>query len=424
VSHIDKTVTSSVYLGQNGISDTLVIGPTGRIVPTSYGAPGVVSDNGTIVGGTGANGYAPGNGGAGVYVNNATLINNGTITGGATGSTSGTYFHASPGYAVVIGADSTLVIDPGSVINGQVQAKGYNDTLALGGDTGASFSGLGTQFTGFAAVEVEKGANWTLKGADTLDDGASLTVDGRLGVSGSLTVPSPVTVDKGGLLRAGAGATVLMAGLTLNGGSIAEAGNGTLVVGASAAYAQPGALTVQAGYVVSGFGTVGGTAGNMVMDDGTITASGGTLNVALAVTGIGTLALDSGGTVLAHGAVSVADIVFNSSGNETLQFLSTASPTGTVTGFAAGDTIILGLRAKTFNFANDTLSLLGKGGIVLETLTFGSGYSAGDFVLSKVGHVSEITFAPPAHAEAGGLTHIDPLSDTMMHWGMAHNPMA
>jgi hypothetical protein len=249
---------------------------------------------------------------------------------------------------------------------------------------------------------------------------------GRLGVPGQLTDAGTILVGHGGLLRAGGYGAILAGGISLYSGGLAEGATGTFVVGNTLAGAQEGAITVEAGYAISGHGTIGGVAGNTVIDNGTIIASGGgTLNVALAVSGTGTLALDTGTDLIAHGAVSVENIVFNAGSNETLAFLAPQSITGTITGFAAGDTVdIETQKVKAVNYVNGVLFLLGAHNSVLETLNVAGDYTNANFALSTDHHGgTDITFTTQAARVLGGwhaadAGAFDPLPATMHHFGI------
>jgi hypothetical protein len=369
---------------------------------------GTVTNDGTIIGGAG--GYGPyDSGGAGVYLNGGTLLNAGTIAG------------AGGADAVQFGTlAATLVIDPGAVFDGNVAANSAVDDVLVLGCTSAmaatSFSGLGTQFTGFSTVTVGSGANWMLTGANTLGAGTELKICGRLGVTGALMDAGTALVGHDGLLRAGGYGAVLVGGLTLADGSVAEGLTGTLVVGNTLAGAAAGALTVEAGYAISGHGTIGGVPGTSVVDDGTITAAAsgdetGKLNIVTPITGTGTLALDSGQELIAHGSVSVANIVFNTGTSETLYFLAPRDVTSDISGFGAGDTIDLhDQKVRSLSYANGTLTLLGAHGVTLETLSLTGDYTTADFTMATDHHGgTDIGFAanadtvpqttlPPDHA--------------------------
>jgi hypothetical protein len=371
---------------------------------------GTVTNDGTIIGGAGGYGpYDSGHGGVGVYLNGGTLLNAGTIAG------------AGGADAVQFGSlAATLVIDPGAVFDGNVAANSaVDDVLVLGGTSAmaaTSFSGLGTQFTGFSTVTVGSGANWMLTGANTLGAGTELKICGRLGVTGALMDAGTALVGHDGLLRAGGYGAVLVGGLTLADGSVAEGATGTLVVGNTLAGAAAGALTVEAGYAISGHGTIGGVPGTSVVDDGTITAAAsgdetGKLNIVTPITGTGTLALDSGQELIAHGSVSVANIVFNTGTSETLYFLAPRDVTSDISGFGAGDTIDLhDQKVRSLSYANGTLTLLGAHGVTLETLSLTGDYTTADFTMATDHHGgTDIGFAanadtvpqttlPPDHA--------------------------
>lgn len=250
----------------------LILGATGGYSPGVAGAGadastvlvGDLINDGTIVGGAGGIGLLQcGAGGTGVYLDGGTLTNAGTIAGGVGGiGLSGP--SGAMGDAVVFGsAAASLVIDPGAAFIGQVAADGAaRDTLILSagpaGGTG-SLSGLGTQFTGFAVLDVAASASW--KEADTGRFAGSLTIEGTLSANG-LTLTGSL-LNQGTLAGSGPGGT----GLTFNGVSAANAG---LIVGGSgkrsqiAGSAEGGAGAVIGGGVLSNSGTIMGGAGGFL----------------------------------------------------------------------------------------------------------------------------------------------------------------
>ncbi len=110
----------------------------------------------------------------------STLVNAGTIT--ATGA---------PNIAVTFGApNDLLVIVPGAVFNGGVLGGGTNSTIELASAASiGALSGLGSDFGGFDAIQVDAGASWNLSGSNSIDPGTPITIDagGSLGVIGTLT---------------------------------------------------------------------------------------------------------------------------------------------------------------------------------------------------------------------------------------------
>ncbi len=215
------------------------------------GGPGVVVNNGRIIG-YGVARYLVGSGsmasatvGSGVMLSAGGTVENGFAAGSAPsiqGGVAGVRIAGGPGTvenygtisgatAVVFGAgmafaelltagtitgsggnavsfasgNDTVVVQPGAVFSGSVvaSASGAN-TLVLGLDAAVqSFSGLGSQFQNFASIAAPAGALWDMVGANaatgalavTLGNGSSLTVSGSLLVSSTL---SQLTLGGGG----------------------------------------------------------------------------------------------------------------------------------------------------------------------------------------------------------------------------------
>jgi hypothetical protein len=149
---------------------------------------------------------------------------------------------------------------------------------------------------------------------------------------------------------------------------------------------------------LTGRGTVGPAA--PVVDNGTIVAKGGGLDIGEAVTGAGTLLIDSGATLLAHAKLAV-NTVFASGGNETLALAHGTAATGMIAGFAATDIIDLRhLAATSLSFANGTLSV-GNNGHIVDTLFFAGDYTQADFGLTSDGNNgTDIIFANAAPVAA------------------------
>ncbi len=137
-----------------------------------------------------------------------------------------------------------------------------------------------------------------------------------------------------------------------------------------------------------GHGTISATP---LVVDGRVAAQGGTLNLA-AVSGPGTLALDTGGTAYAHAVCSVAAIDFVAGGNEKLIALPN-DITGTIVGFGKGDTIdIRNSTVTTLSFLAGTLTAL-DGTTVVDKLLFSGVYDTQDFGLKSDGTTGvDITF--------------------------------
>ncbi len=83
---------------------------------------------------------------------NNTVVNYGTISG-----TSGSAIRFRSG-------NDLLVLHPGSVLNGTVNADTGSNTLELTGGGSGSLAGLGTKVIGFSTLQFDTGAAWTVEG--------------------------------------------------------------------------------------------------------------------------------------------------------------------------------------------------------------------------------------------------------------------
>src|SRR6185437_10261537 len=137
-----------------------------------------------------------------------------------------------------------------------------------------------------------------------------------------------------------------------------------------------GALTVDAGAAVSGPGIIGAK----VVDGGTITASGGTLILQDDVAGGGSLVIGAGATLQLFGTSIAPAIAFNGAAG-TLELAADTPPavTGTVSGFAAGDLLLLdAIEADQASLAAGTLTVSNAGATVL-TLNLAGTYAGETF---------------------------------------------
>ncbi len=320
---------------------------------------------------------------------NVSLINEGTVSAGAGGTT-----------AIDMGANAgsnlTLELRAGSVINGNVIAgTGLTDILRLGGSGVDSFNvseiGAAAKYRNFNLFEKTGTGKWTLTGDSTainwniaqgtleIGDGATtgpllgnVTLNGTLAFnqSGTFTMDavagSFIGSGSGSVLQSGSGTTIFTAvtnnysgGTTITGGVLQIGFDGALGTGA---------LTLNGGTLrMIGSGSGGARATTLGTNGGTfdiIGTSFGVLNLsgpgALVKTGAGTLALNgdtthTGGTTISAGTLSVnGTIVGDILNNGTLNF-------GNATAYSYG-----GLITGT---GNVTL-----GGAGLLTLTANSSY--------------------------------------------------
>jgi hypothetical protein len=353
----------SAYYGGNGGAGVVVLDAT-------------LTNSGVIAGGRGAYGERSTYGGAGVLLGGGTLTNAGTITGGAAA------YGGQAGYAVEIEGGATLILDPGSVLNGAVLAASSDTLILAAGSHEGTLSSRSSAFTGFGDVKVAAGASWDLDTTTSLAAHSSLQVLGTLSVGGSLRDRGTATIGAGGVLNPGTSGAVLVDGISMAGGRLTETAHGRLVIGTAFGHATTGTLTIQAGASVIGEGTV--TAPRLSIG-GALTADGGTLTVHADVTGAGNATINAGATLDVFGTLAVAGVDFAGAG-ATLALDKPTDATSTLSGFGAGDTIdLVRLLANQESYSNGTLSLL-EGSSVVATLAFAGNYNSNDFTLTSDGN--------------------------------------
>jgi hypothetical protein len=132
---------------------------------------GVIDNTGTIAGASGTFG------GEGLSVYGGTLINAGTIAGAL--EADGTLANAVTMETYGNPFATTLIVDPGAVFIGDVVAgPTLADVIVFAATaSAATLSGLGTQFTGFSALDFAAGGQWTISGSANAFDGSE-TISG------------------------------------------------------------------------------------------------------------------------------------------------------------------------------------------------------------------------------------------------------
>ena len=227
-----------IYLGSGG---SVTNATSGTITGydngiTVNGAEGTVVNHGTITGADLA-GVAFDQGGTLTNAAGATISGYDGVQMSATGGVGSTLVNAgtitatgAPNVAVTFQApNDLLVIVPGAVFNGGVLGGGTSSTIGLASaaSTGA-LSGLGSDFGGFDAIQVEAGASWNLSGLNSIGPGTPITIEAgaSLGVIGTLTGGARYSLIEASLHIAGA----VSSGDTFSFGDVGIVGPDTLTL--------------------------------------------------------------------------------------------------------------------------------------------------------------------------------------------------
>jgi len=168
----------------NAVSGAIADGVVLEVVGTVDNR-GTITTPGTVgvllsVGGTvsnGKNGLISG-GTVGIFApgRDATVINAGRISG----STFAVQF---------TGSNDRLVVDPGAVFVGKVTGGSSRNILELASAAHrGTITGLGTSFTNFNTIVVDRRAQWEATGTNSLASGTALVVRGKLTDVGALTL--------------------------------------------------------------------------------------------------------------------------------------------------------------------------------------------------------------------------------------------
>ncbi|MDQ2739411.1 MAG: hypothetical protein M3Y35_12535, partial [Actinomycetota bacterium] len=340
-------------------------------------------------------------------------------------------FNATPG-GLYGSASSWQDITTGTIA---AQPPSYGNPVTLAG--GAVYTNV--TGSGFAASVATIGdvLVWgtLVAGSRLAGVTGAFTQTGTLALDGAADLALAGTASVGGLIQIGGGSTLAAAGgvtfsnnsasLVVVGGSfvqfptlLASGGSydtsvitvdsASMVEFGSVGSLTVGALTIDRGLTANLAGSINGN----VVVNGTLIAAG-TLSVgplgstASSVSGTGTLELMFGDTLSVAGPDTAA-ILFSqvSSGNyssttETLT-LGNSMPTATISGFAKGDVITVGLTVTNVTWNGAKLTLL-NGGTTVGSLLLSGTYAANQFQvqLSPNGLSSIITYAATP-STAGG----------------------
>jgi T5SS/PEP-CTERM-associated repeat protein len=289
-------------------------------------------------------------------------------------------------------AQCTLTTNSGEIglfvgSNGHMNVDGaiWNDTQQLY---------VGAHGTGTLTVD----SGGVVNVADSLNVGATIGSSGTVVISGGGTINVAGSANVGGHESIGTGVAALSIGtgssldvqknLTVSRlGSLTMAGGTLTALGTGGGFS----VKVSQGAMVSGAGTINATAG--IADSGVITAAGGTLVLNGAIGGSGTINIAGGSTVSITGATIGRVAQVFAGANATMVLAHGVVDQGVISGFAAGDSILMqGVDHIGWNGSTDVLTLSDAGAVV-DTLHFAGTYATGAFSLTQTGAGALIALA-------------------------------
>jgi hypothetical protein len=214
-------------------------------------------------------------------------------------------------------------------------------------------------------------------------------------------------------------AAVNLAGNTV----LTSDGSGTLEIGTLGG-AAGGAITIDAGAILAGAGSV--NSHGVVKDNGTVTAFGGTL-IAGSVSGGGVLDIGQNAALALAGADS-CPVNFTGAGGE-LILAGEAFPSGLISGFVAGDMIVLaneqiGSVSYAPSANNTGILSLFYGASLLGNLQLSGNFLQGGFSVATSGTSSAIVFTPASGGVSPGTVSPDQYQwsgAASTDWGVAQN---
>jgi autotransporter family porin len=283
----------------------------------------------------------------------------------------------------------TLLISAGATVTAALAQGQSIEGATIGGLTGAALSsatvtGAGSDWAiagglqmggGGGASLLDVASGGTVSAASVLVDTNGASSLGTIVVTGAGSVLSTGTLTLGAgahsaLMKVNSGASVDVSGAVSDNGVLTLAG-GTLTSGT--------AITINEGYGIGGGGVIGGA----IVDLGRIDASSGKLSCLGAVSGNGSFGISAGATLaLASTEAKGVGLDFEKGGG-TLSVVTSADLAGTITGWSAGDYILLQTQdVVSGTYSNGTATLLGSNGVTLGTLHFAGNLSVGNFTLS------------------------------------------
>ena len=315
------------------------------------------------------NGTSPANTTAGLVLEGAGGVGNGTVLDTGSGSALWLYDYQSLNNATI---DLGAATGSASIHIGQSPANTTAATAILG----SGLTILSSGSNGQAALDGSN-ANDAFINEGTITAAAA---SGHFSLSATLTNQGTIQVQNGDALVIGTDTvTNTSTGtITVDATSSLSVNSTLLDQGGTVTVASGGSFVVSSGDALTGYGAITGS----ITANGTVTASGGTLAISGSVNDLsmpptGSLVVDSGATLTVGGSVSAPVVSFATSGtNETFGFGATSNATQ-VQGFALTDTLWLtGVSDSNSDinatYASGTLTITrGVSNTFVESFTLG-----------------------------------------------------
>lgn len=333
-------IAPGAVVGGSGVSTTSahasIVTNLGTVQADGFSTGIAMKGGGSLTNGSASNATASISGRSGVSMKGLGVVTNYGVIASITGGTA----------LSLDSADSRLIEYASGQLNGKVNGGGGTLELARSSIAG-TLAGLGTQITGFAQVEVDARAVWTLAGGATLKSGTVLTNNGTLALTGSIRNSGAIDNAAGATLDLQGDFGIGKTGQFLNAGTLLKsAGSGLSVVQAGGNLVSTGKIVVEtgtlqlAGSLIAVKGGVSG-AGTIAFGPGISSLSGRT--------SVSTAGLSITGTnaVLAVGGALTYAGTFSSGANTSLLTAGSSSATGTagsvrLTGTASFDRSTVG----------------------------------------------------------------------------------
>ena len=276
------------------------------------------------------------------------------------------------------------------ITNSLNSASNWSLTAGAGNASGHPIGGDTAIFTG--SGQVPQFLDTALTGGATLDLTGTASVqflnDGSIGSSTSIDATSVIDAT-------GTAATVLVGGPFTNAGTIALTGTGAhlaITVAANGilagAFANDGTISVNPGDTLA----ITTTGSASFADPGGLFVAGGSALVQANLTELDNFAISAGGSLELNqsGSAALPDVAFSGAGS--LKLDNAANFAGNISGFVAGDTLDLGavtIASVVFDGSGD-ITAIGSGGGTLFTAQTDNGPLGGDgragtFALSGTG---------------------------------------